>query len=280
MSGNVSSNLIVVVHFNRESHEYVRSLVTTAAETVESVDMSMLVVDAVKRLDDSAMDALEKVITASAQVSSPIMLVMNKCDLVGKREEINMDLKIRDISQMIEEIFKDRFDPDESSLDLGPLAYIGDNALKVSALKGNGMRHLEKTLVSLAVDRPWYGCDVVLDQEPIFVTHECARCGCLLLLRSYHSSMVSDQSDLDLVTEIIREKLFRRFNKELPYAIEQENVYVCVAQYYCHVWMYSHSSVLWLHQWLDQVQGQEHPHRPRHLCTWPFALAVHYRDHR
>lgn len=38
--------------------------------------------------------------------------------------------------------------------------------------------------------------------------------------------MKSDQSDLDLVTEIIREKLFRRFNKELPYMIEQENVYV------------------------------------------------------
>ena len=44
--------------------------------------------------------------------------------------------------------------------------------------------------------------------------------------RSYHSSMKSDQSDLDLVTEIIREKLFRRFNKELPYSFEQENVYV------------------------------------------------------
>lgn len=41
--------------------------------------------------------------------------------------------------------------------------------------------------------------------------------------------MKSDLSDLDLVTEIIREKLFRRFNKELPYAFEQENVYVSAA---------------------------------------------------
>lgn len=40
--------------------------------------------------------------------------------------------------------------------------------------------------------------------------------------------MKSDLSDLDLVTEIIREKLFRRFNKELPYSFEQENVYVCL----------------------------------------------------
>lgn len=41
--------------------------------------------------------------------------------------------------------------------------------------------------------------------------------------------MKSDQSDLDLVTEIIREKLFRRFNKELPYTFEQENVYVSLS---------------------------------------------------
>lgn len=47
-----------------------------------------------------------------------------------------------------------------------------------------------------------------------------------LICRSYHSSVTSDRSDLDLVTEIIREKLFRRFNKELPYSFEQENMYV------------------------------------------------------
>lgn len=140
----------------RESHEYVRSLVTTAAETVESVDMSMLVVDAVKRLDDAAFEAMEKVITTSAQVASPIMLVMNKFDLVGEREEINMNLKIKDISQMIEEIYARHYDSDEASLELDPLAYIGDNALKVSALKGYGMKRLKKTLVGLAVDRPWY----------------------------------------------------------------------------------------------------------------------------
>ncbi|KAJ0389373.1 hypothetical protein ATCC90586_010396 [Pythium insidiosum] len=62
----------------KESHQYVRELATTAAETVESVDMSMLVVDSVKRLDDDAMEALEKVITTSAQVASPIMMVLNK----------------------------------------------------------------------------------------------------------------------------------------------------------------------------------------------------------
>ncbi|KAG3111596.1 hypothetical protein PI124_g9233 [Phytophthora idaei] len=180
----------------KESHEYVQTLVTTAAETLQSVDLSMLVVDSVKRLDDAALQALEKVLTTSAQVCSPTMLVMNKYDLVGKREQINLDIKTKELSQMIEEIYSKHYDAEGSSLKIDPLAYIGDNSIKVSAMKGYGMDKLRKTLLSLAVERPW----------------------------SYHSSMHSDMSDLDLVTEIIREKLFRRFNKELPYSFEQENI--------------------------------------------------------
>ncbi|KAJ0412272.1 hypothetical protein ATCC90586_006658 [Pythium insidiosum] len=180
----------------KESHQYVRELATTAAETVESVDMSMLVVDSVKRLDDDAMEALEKVITTSAQVASPIMMVLNKYDLVGKREESSLAHRVQEISQMIEDIYREHYDRDESSLDMDPLRFVGANALKVSALKGTGMAHLKSKLLSLAVERSW----------------------------NFHSSFKSDQSDLDLVTEIIREKLFRRFHKELPYAIEQENV--------------------------------------------------------
>ncbi|TYZ64003.1 hypothetical protein PybrP1_004138 [[Pythium] brassicae (nom. inval.)] len=190
-------NVTVSAVSAKESHQYVRSLVTTAAETVESVDMTMLVVDAVKRLDEPALDALEKIITTSAQMASPMMLVMNKYDLVADdREHKSLDLRIKDLSQMIEEIYRNHYDRDEASVELNPLAYINEQAFKVSATKGTGIHRLKKTLLSYAVERPW----------------------------SYHSSMKSDQSDLDLVTEIIREKLFRRYNKELPYSFEQENV--------------------------------------------------------
>uniref|UniRef100_A0AAV1UDN9 KH type-2 domain-containing protein n=1 Tax=Peronospora matthiolae TaxID=2874970 RepID=A0AAV1UDN9_9STRA len=180
----------------KETHEYVQTLVTAAAETLQGVDLSVLVVDSVKRLDESALQALEKVLTTSAQVCSPTMLVMNKVDLVGQREKMNLEIKVKEVSQMIEEIYGKHYDADGASLSIDPLAFIGENSIKVSALKGTGMDRLRKTLLSLAVDRPW----------------------------SYHSSMHSDLSDLDLVTEIIREKLFRRFNKELPYTFEQENV--------------------------------------------------------
>ncbi|CAI5702500.1 unnamed protein product [Peronospora effusa] len=180
----------------KESHEYVQSLVTTAAETLQGVDLSMLVVDSVKRLDESALQALEKVLTTSAQLCSPTMLVMNKFDLVGQREKMNLDMKVKELTQMVEEIYTKHYDADGASLQIDPLAYVGTNSIKISALKGYGVDRLRKTLLSLAVDRPW----------------------------SYHSSMHSDMSDLDLVTEIIREKLFCRFNKELPYTFEQENV--------------------------------------------------------
>ncbi|KAI9913084.1 hypothetical protein PsorP6_005097 [Peronosclerospora sorghi] len=179
----------------KETHEYVQTLVTTAADTLHGVDLSMLIVDSVKRLDDSALHALEKVLITSAQVSSPTMLVMNKVDLVGKREKMNLDIKVKELSQIITEIYEKHYDADGASLRIDPLAYIGENCIKVSALKGYGMDRLRKTLLSLAVPRPW----------------------------SYHSSIISDMSDLDLVTEIIREKLYRRFNKELPYTFEQEN---------------------------------------------------------
>ncbi|KAJ8544275.1 hypothetical protein ON010_g11996 [Phytophthora cinnamomi] len=150
----------------KETHEYVQTLVTTAAETLQGVDLSLLVVDSVKRLDESALQALEKVLTTSAQVCSPTMLVMNKFDLVGKREKINLDYKVKELSQMIEEIYGKHYDAEGASLKVDPLAYIGDNSVKVSAMKGYGMDDLKKTLLSLAVDRPW----------------------------SYHSSMHSDMS--------------------------------------------------------------------------------------
>lgn len=146
-----------VLFADRESHQYVRSLVTTAAETVESVDMTMLVVDAVKRLDEPALDALEKIITTSAQVASPIMLVMNKYDLVvDDREHKSLELRIKDLSQMIEEIYRNHYDRDEASIELNPLAYINEQTFKVSATKGTGIHRLKKTLLSYAVERPWY----------------------------------------------------------------------------------------------------------------------------
>jgi len=41
---------------------------------------------------------------------------------------------------------------------------------------------------------------------------------------SYDPEMVTDQTDLERVTEIIREKIYLRLNQEIPYAVQQRNV--------------------------------------------------------
>ncbi|KAF0741029.1 hypothetical protein Ae201684P_001927 [Aphanomyces euteiches] len=229
----------------KDSHTYVRSLAVTAAETMPSVDVSLLVVDAVKRIDDQALEALKNIAITSAKEDAPIMLVMNKMDLVGPAEKIHVAKRIDVLSDMIEDAFashspksseyseddefdwdddedfddddmedddfddeedelddfdmddydEEDFEDDFNELDLEPTAFLRDKCFKVSAFKEKDVDKLRQTLIDLAVARPWM----------------------------YHSKTKSDRSDLDLVTEIIREKLFRRFNQELPYMITQEN---------------------------------------------------------
>ncbi|RQM22266.1 hypothetical protein B5M09_008949 [Aphanomyces astaci] len=221
----------------KDSHTYVRSLAITASETMPSVDMSLLVVDAVKRLDDQALEALKNIAISSAKEAAPIMLVMNKMDLVGPTERPHVAKRVQVLSDMIEEAFItygpkeddefDEFDEDEdevdgdneeddddddddyeefdsddfedfeddmSELELDPTKYLRDNCIKLSSFKDKDVAKLRKELLALAVDRPWM----------------------------FHSRMKSDRSDLDLVTEIIREKLYRRFNQELPYQVPSD----------------------------------------------------------
>lgn len=40
----------------------------------------------------------------------------------------------------------------------------------------------------------------------------------------YGEDLTTNQSDVSRVEEVIREKLFERLNKELPYSITQENI--------------------------------------------------------
>ncbi|RHY26009.1 hypothetical protein DYB32_007941 [Aphanomyces invadans] len=86
------------------------------------------------------------------------------------------------------------FEDDSSELELEPTKYLRDNCIKVSAHREKDVAKLRQELLDLAVERPWM----------------------------FHSRMKSDRSDLELVTEIIREKLYRRFNQELPYMVPSD----------------------------------------------------------
>lgn len=65
----------------------------------------------------------------------------------------------------------------------------------ISALKGDGVDNLTSQLIDAAPLKPW----------------------------KFPESQISNQSDVEVVTEIIREKLFQRLNKEVPYFIVQVN---------------------------------------------------------
>jgi len=66
----------------------------------------------------------------------------------------------------------------------------------ISAMSGDGVEDLEKYLMEQAVPREW----------------------------EYSSKVSSNQSSLDRVEEIIREKIYRRFYREIPYKVEMKNI--------------------------------------------------------
>jgi len=63
----------------------------------------------------------------------------------------------------------------------------------ISAIKNEGIKELMEYLINKAIPREW----------------------------EYHSDMKCDQSEFMRVVEIIREKLFIRFNQEIPYLVKQ-----------------------------------------------------------
>jgi hypothetical protein len=91
----------------------------------------------------------------------------------------------------------------------------------VSALKGENTAALVDHLMVQAVPREW--------EFPASTV----RC-CLLVAPGHFDSLLSeavdgrvqtsDQSMLAKVVEVVREKLFLRFNKEIPYLVRQRNM--------------------------------------------------------
>ena len=173
-----------------ERHRYVRTLATSANEAVSFVDLTMLVVDAVKRIDNEAVKAMEDVVTTSLLANAPIMLILNKVDLSGSDEKLNRTAER--LGDMIDTLWENSTTKNETC---GSRGRVGQPFYAISALRGNGIPSLISDLENLSTPRSW----------------------------AHHSSAISDLSDLDLVEEIIREKLYHRFHQDLPYQLTQEN---------------------------------------------------------
>lgn len=238
---------------------YHKDLVTAAVDAVPESDAVLMLVDVAKRFDDDAKRTLEDVVSLCVQHGSALFLGANKCDLLrgepltGEQRELSrtltaeyagggpgtadgrkpnpmhkdlLELKLDIITRWLESTCQragildpiDGFDARHMWIrDLGdgqapsePALYRTHNGMKMrsipsmykllppvhplSAAHGHGVDRLRASLLDLCLPRAW----------------------------AYGPTMVTDRPMLEQVAECIREKLFERFHREVPYKIRQE----------------------------------------------------------
>jgi GTPase len=157
----------------KDVKKFTRSLVTAAWEAYFDADVTLVVVDAVKKIGSSEKELIRRVgqLRDEKCPDMKLALVLNKVDLVKPKT------KLLDAARLL----------------LSMTSF--DEVFYVSALKSEGLDDVRDFLVSNATPQPW-----------MFADHE-----------------ISDQTPTEYVSEIIREKLFRHLNHELPYNIRQKN---------------------------------------------------------
>ncbi len=148
---------------HRARDKFNRILVETALGTLGEVDIICFLVDAAQAHGDIDAFILENL----AHVKTPVILAVNKIDLVRRKEDL---LPIMDRFQR----------------NLNPVAVV-----PLSALNGDGVERLMNEIRGLIPDGPQYFPD------------EC----------------LTDQPERFFVSELVREKVFRLMEQEVPYAV-------------------------------------------------------------
>lgn len=159
-------------------------MVRAAKESANDTDALILVIDATKKLSETE----EKIIESLPSYKAPVILVINKIDLVDKAEILPI---IADMSKR----------------------YDFASIIPVSALRSNGTDAVLSEIRKLLPDGFKY----------------------------YPDDMITDQPEKQIAAEIIREKLLRLLDKEIPHGIaieilsmkEKENVTSISANIYC-----------------------------------------------
>jgi GTP-binding protein Era len=142
-----------------------RHMNRTASSVLQDVDVVVFLVDGLHWTADD-----DLVLKKLGQVTSPVILAVNKIDLLGNREELLPRL------QALSE--KHRF----------------EHIIPISAGKGDNVEELEAAIERLLPQAP-----------PLFPEDQ-----------------VTDRSVRFLAAELVREKLFRKLGKELPYGLTVE----------------------------------------------------------
>jgi GTP-binding protein Era len=142
-----------------------RHMNRTASRVLQDVDVVVFLVDGLHWTADD-----DLVLKKLGQITSPVILAVNKIDLLGNREELLPRL------QALSE--KHRF----------------LHIIPISAGKGDNVEELEAAIERLLPQAP-----------PLFPEDQ-----------------VTDRSVRFLAAELVREKLFRKLGKELPYGLTVE----------------------------------------------------------
>ena len=142
-----------------------RHMNRTASSVLLDVDVVVFLVDGLHWTSDD-----ELVLKKLGQISSPVILAVNKIDLLGNREELLPRLQALSEKHAFEQI------------------------IPISAGKGDNVEQLEAVIERL-----------LPQAAPLFPEDQ-----------------VTDRSVRFLAAELVREKLFRKLGKELPYGLTVE----------------------------------------------------------
>jgi len=143
-----------------------RAMVQAAWGGASDADIVVLLIDAARGVDEDT----ARIVTRLQETKTPLILALNKTDRMSDKEQLLplVEHLTRDLS--FEEIFM------------------------VSALSGDGVANLAKSLAARMPEGPWHFPDDDISDQPLRL----------------------------LAAEITREKIYDRLHQELPYAITVE----------------------------------------------------------
>ena len=161
-----------------------RHMNRTASSVLQDVDVAVFLVDGLHWTTDD-----ELVLQKLGDISCPVILAVNKIDLLGNREELLPRLQTLSDKRAFEQI------------------------IPISASKGDNVAELEAVIEKL-----------LPAGAPLFPEDQ-----------------VTDRSVRFLAAELVREKLFRKLGKELPYGltveIEQFRNEATIAHIHALIWV-------------------------------------------
>lgn len=165
-----------------------RHITTSTWNTLDHADLALVFMDCVKTIDQTTRNIVSQLhaYQLRRQQDSTIEPLRSILFLNKYDKYLDGDFRV-ETKYPVEDRFRHHF-PD--------LDYVFQKVMHGSSLTGVGMQELTNELVANAIDREW----------------------------EYAKDTRTDLSTLELAFEIIREKLFRHLNQELPYLVVQENV--------------------------------------------------------